>query len=77
MGTVNCDGVTFKAYSGDHEPMHVHAIFENGQVVIELRGSRAVLYTVRGKVSQRDEASAMRAAQDHIETLKAEWKKAH
>jgi len=39
VGTIRVDGVRFRVYAGDHDGSsvaHVHAMFDGGEVVIEL-----------------------------------------
>jgi hypothetical protein len=37
MGSIRLEGVRFTAYSNDHDPMHVHGLYAEVELIVELR----------------------------------------
>jgi hypothetical protein len=86
MGTIRAGGITFRLYAGDHEgaPIpHVHARFDQGEVVIELLGDRTVRLStahraaIAGAVKRSDVRRALAAAETAYDLLLSEWKAMH
>ena len=42
MGSYEADGITFRVFSGDHDPPHVHCRYQGIKVIIELGADRTV-----------------------------------
>ena len=52
MGSYEFDGITFRVYSGDHDPPHVHCRYQGIKVIIELGADRTVGLADRGDAVQ-------------------------
>ena len=61
MGSFEFDGITFRVYSGDHDPAHVHCRYQGITVIIELGADRTV-----GLASRRDAVLPANAKKSHI-----------
>ena len=61
MGSLEFDGVTFRVYSGDHEPPHVHCQYQGVQVIVELGADRTVKLADRA-----DSVKPRRAKRSHV-----------
>ena len=75
-------GISFRAYSNDHSPRHVHAVFRGVEVIIELREDGSVALADRRRASSRnakasDIKQAMRTAAQHFEALVKLWEEVH
>ncbi len=68
-------GFNFVIYTNDHEPMHVHAFKENGEVVINLgdEDTPVSVSKVRG-INRSAERRALKIVSDNQEFLQAKWK---
>jgi Domain of unknown function (DUF4160) len=72
------DGFAVRIYTDDHEPMHVHVIKAESEVVINL-GDRQTAPWVRDNhgMSKRDERRALAIVGANRELLTAEWRRIH
>ena len=42
MGSFEYSGITFRVYSGDHDPPHLHCRYQGIEVIVELGADRTV-----------------------------------
>ncbi len=72
------DGFAVRIYTDDHEPMHVHVIRAEGELVINLGGGQTAPWVRENNgMSARDERSALRIVGANQELLIAEWRRIH
>ena len=83
MGSKTFDGVWFIAYSHDHLPPHVHGLYENTEVLVDLLPGGGVAKSnrreaVRPSGAKRgDVRRIMSTAAAHAAELHELWEKAH
>lgn len=83
MGSYACEGITFRVYSGDHDPPHIHCRHQGIKVIVELGADRTVRLADRSdaiqpknaKVSQVRRVLAQAGSQ--FDNLMKLWEDAH
>jgi hypothetical protein len=82
VGSKRIAGITFRVYAGEHEGArfpHVHAKFNEGEVIVELTADRAVRLSAQHRrpvdphVKNRDIRRAVRVAAAAFDELMALW----
>ena len=81
-GTLRLRGVKFEAYSGDHEPMHVHATYGEVEVLVEFDEDSVWIArrhdAIRPRSGKRSHVRhILDVAADAVETFVLLWKEAH
>ena len=83
MGSYQFDGVTFRAYPGDHEPPHVHGMYQGIAVILELGEDGRVRLARRKDVVRPSNADINKvkhvshAANKCFDDLMRKWEEAH
>lgn len=83
MGSYEFDGITFRVYSGDHDPPHVHCRYQGIRVIVELGRDRTVRLAARPDALRPTNAkkSHVRRILDlagaHFDDLLRLWEEAH
>ena len=83
MGSFQFDGVTFRAYPGDHDPPHVHGRYQGIVVILELGNDRRVRLAERGDAilppnAKRNQVQhVLNAANSCFDSLMVKWEEAH
>lgn len=69
------DGFAVRIYPNDHQPPHVHVIGANGEAVVSLDGSSALIRTVG--LSRKEVSAACEIVATHIQELVKAWEAIH
>lgn len=83
MSSIRIGGIVFQIFPADHEPRHVHALYGNVVVVVDLRYDRAVALSNRAdaiapaNAKRSDIKKILTAAAEHFDELIAAWEKLH
>jgi len=81
MSTVRAEGVRFRIYPQDHEPIHAHGRFAETVAVVELSANDEVRLANRAdsllpkNAKPSDVKKILRVAQDQYEAIVAAWEK--
>jgi hypothetical protein len=83
VGSLRYRSFRFVAYSNDHLPRHVHAFFEDAEVIIDLRDNRTVGIADRANAYSPKNLKkvklkkVLRAAANNFDGLVALWEEIH
>lgn len=83
MGSLRYRSFRFVAYSNDHPPRHVHAFFEEAEVIVDLRQNRTVAIADRANAYSPKNLNMVKlkrvlnAAADNFDQLVALWEDVH
>lgn len=69
------DGFAVRIYPNDHQPPHVHVIGANGEAVVSLDGSSALIHTAG--LSRKEVSAACEIVATHIQELVEAWEAIH
>jgi hypothetical protein len=83
VGSYRFDGVTFRVYSDDHAPAHVHARYQGIAAILELGQDRIVRFAnrwdaLRPMDAKRNHLShILQVANGHFDDLMELWEESH
>ncbi len=83
MGSLRYRSFRFVAYSNDHLPGHIHAFFEEAEVIVDLRQNRPVAIADRANAYSPKNLNMVKlkrvlnAAADNFDQLVALWEDVH
>jgi Domain of unknown function (DUF4160) len=83
VGSLRYRSFRFVVYSNDHLPRHVHAFFEDAEVIIDLRDNRTVAIADRANAYSPKNLKkiklkkVLRAAASNFDGLVALWEEIH
>lgn len=65
-------GFVFMFFSNDHEPIHIHAVGNDGFVKLELQGAEFVIVECKN-VKSNDRKRIIKAANENVDIITARW----
>jgi hypothetical protein len=83
MASIRFEGVRFVAYAMDHEPRHVHGLYAEIEVIVDLRADGSISLAHRtdairpGNGSRADIRHVLAVAAEHFDELVNLWEKHH
>ena len=83
MGSLRYRSFRFVAYSNDHLPRHIHAFFEDAEVILDLRDDQTVAIADRVNAYSPKNLKKMKlkkvlqAAANNFDGLVALWEEIH
>ena len=83
MASIRFDGVRFVAYTMDHEPRHIHGIYAEVEVIVDLGSDGNVSLAKRTDAvrpsngSKSDVRHVLETAAAHFDELVSLWEKHH
>lgn len=65
-------GFSFRFYSDEHEPPHIHCKNSDGVAIVEISTCRVM--RTEGEIRDRDIRKALALVREHRDLLEAEWR---